>query len=170
MPSPLIGVESGDCQRLVALFNTLFADRYDTCLVAGGQEPIYLPAQRPEQPHEIIFTHDYPASALHEVAHWCIAGLGRRQQIDYGYWYLPDGRDGSAQARFEAVEARPQALEWLFAETAGIHFCPSVDNLASENQDVGRFTAAIQREKADMRKRSIPSRAHIFLQALRADA
>ena len=50
-------------------------------------------------------------SALHEVAHWCIASAGRRRCRDYGYWYIPPPRDATAQTEFFAVEARVQALE-----------------------------------------------------------
>ena len=33
---------------------------------------------------ELQFTHDYERSALHELAHWCIAGDARRKYDDYG--------------------------------------------------------------------------------------
>ncbi len=51
------------------------------------------------------------ASALHEIAHWCIAGENRCQQVDYGYWYEPNGRSEERQFEFEKVEVKPQALE-----------------------------------------------------------
>ena len=99
---------AGDLRRI---FDQLFLHQYNTCLRGGGAEPIYLPASSCGELHRVIFRHDYFSSALHEVAHWCIAGPLRRQQVDYGYWYVPDGRDAQQQLRFEQVEARPQALE-----------------------------------------------------------
>ena len=81
------------CDQLVDIFNQAFSDGYNTRLVKGGKEPEYLPADDDCHYHRIIFTRDYFASALHEIAHWCIAGEQRRQQHDYGYWYAPDGRN-----------------------------------------------------------------------------
>ncbi len=49
------------------------------------------------------------ASALHEISHWCIAGKARRELVDFGYWYCPDGRDAMTQSQFEDVEVKPQA-------------------------------------------------------------
>jgi elongation factor P hydroxylase len=66
---------------------------------------------------------------LHEVAHWCIAGSARRKQVDFGYWYAPDGRNASQQRAFENVEYKPQALEWFFAKACGYRFRISADNL-----------------------------------------
>ncbi len=40
---------------------------------------------------------DFFASALHEISHWCVAGKARREQVDFGYWYCPDGRDAMTQ-------------------------------------------------------------------------
>jgi elongation factor P hydroxylase len=65
---------------------------------------------------------DYLASALHEVAHWCLAGVERRKLEDYGYWYSPDGRSRGEQSAFENVEARPQALEWILSDTCNSCF------------------------------------------------
>src|SRR5699024_7455731 len=59
---------------LVRIFNQVFATTYRTLLEAGGDEPLYQPASEPAGRHRIVFTRDYFASALHEVAHWCIAG------------------------------------------------------------------------------------------------
>ena len=71
---------------------------------------------------------------LVEQAHWCIAGKSRRLLRDYGYWYVPDGRNASQQFEFERVEVKPQALEWLFSTACGIQFKVSADNL---NNDMG---------------------------------
>ena len=84
-------------QDLIVLFNQLFEKEYNTRLESGGNEPIYLPAKSLNSTHRIIFTNDYFASALHEIAHWCIASKNRRLMQDYGYWYQPDGRDQKNQ-------------------------------------------------------------------------
>lgn len=104
-----------DAQDLVTLFNKTFLSTENTELAGGYNEPLYQPAMPDNPTHRILFTHDYFASALHEVAHWCVAGTTRRQQVDYGYWYEPDGRTQEQQHLFEKVEVRPQAFEWIFA-------------------------------------------------------
>lgn len=124
--------------QLIRLFNSEFQQSERTILVdglrAGFAEPIYLPAtcsDAQEEPyHRVIFAHGFARSALHEVAHWCVAGKVRRQLPDFGYWYAPDGRNAAQQAAFEAVEITPQAVEWLLSLAAGIEFEISVDNLA----------------------------------------
>ena len=97
-------------------------------LIGGFEEPLYLPATD-SRAAEIRFRSDYPSSALHEVAHWCLAGARRRALEDYGYWYEAD-RDAKAQHAFESVEARPQALEWVFSRAVGCVFRVSADNLS----------------------------------------
>lgn len=123
---------SRSSQSLVSLFNQLFQKSEKTVLQGGSEEPLYLPADAEYSCHRIIFTRDYSASALHEVAHWCIAGTQRRQHIDYGYWYCPDGRTATQQRSFEQVEIKPQALEWILAKAAGLPFRISADNLNSQ--------------------------------------
>ena len=82
--------------------------------------------------------------ALHEVAHWCVAGPRRRCLDDYGYWYAPDGRDAAAQAEFLRVEVRPQALEALFCAACNHPFRVSLDNLDGDPGDEARFAADVQ--------------------------
>ena len=83
-------------QTLISLFNETFEKDFKVRLVRGNDEPIYLPAGIGEgslkaQPYaQVVFAHGYFASGLHEIAHWCLAGEKRRQQVDYGYWYCPD--------------------------------------------------------------------------------
>ncbi|MCH8543126.1 MAG: elongation factor P hydroxylase [Alcanivorax sp.] len=112
-------------EDLELLFAQTFAERYQTVLCGGAEEPLY----QPGSPHRIVYTRDYFRSALHEVAHWCVAGAARRQQVDYGYWYAPDGRDAVQQRAFEQAEVKPQALELLFCEACGHPFTVSLDNL-----------------------------------------
>lgn len=117
------------CDSLILLFNQCFAAAYNTRLLGGAAEPIYLPMGADCAYHRIIFRQDYFASALHEVAHWCVAGSQRRLRADYGYWYAEDGRTEQQQKVFEQVEVKPQALEWLFSVAAGAPFRVSADNL-----------------------------------------
>lgn len=115
---------------LILIFERCFFAEFHTLLQGGVDEPFYLPPAPPE-PAKILFTRDYFASALHEVAHWCVAGEDRRRVADYGYWYAPDGRSAAQQAEFERVEIKPQALEWLFSSACGTPFRVSADNLTS---------------------------------------
>ena len=116
-----------DAHHLTRLFNREFAVSDGTELIGGAAEPYY----QPGAPHRVYFRADYVRSALHEVAHWCVAGASRRQLPDYGYWYSPDGRDAEQQQAFFAVEARPQAVERCFCEAIGIPFSASVDNVGA---------------------------------------
>ena len=78
-----------DYRDLIRIFNSLFRESHGTVLVKGGDEPVYLPACDRFPHHRLVFAHGYFASALHESAHWCIAGAQRRLLEDFGYWYLP---------------------------------------------------------------------------------
>lgn len=117
-----MSVHSHHYQQLIDAFNGCFADTLNTRLIKGEEEPVYLPADDAVPYHRIIFAHGYYASALHEIAHWCITGARRRLLVDFGYWYCPDGRDADTQARFERAEIKPQALEWMFCVAAGFPF------------------------------------------------
>jgi len=110
------------------IFNASFSGSHNTCLQGGFDEPEYTPSSV-DSSAQIGYKFDYVQSALHEVAHWCIAGQTRRNQLDYGYWYAPDGRNTEQQKSFFLVESRPQGLEWIFSSAAGLSFLPSVDNL-----------------------------------------
>ena len=116
-------------EELTAIFNSLFSDSFNTRLEGGADEPLYLPASSSCKHNRLVFCQDYISSALHEVAHWCLAGEKRRNLIDYGYWYHPDGRSRAQQKIFEKVEIRPQALEWIFSVAASHSFTVSTDNL-----------------------------------------
>lgn len=159
--------------RLVAsdlerIFRDCFFADYGTVLEGGGAEPLYLPSPQPDRsPHRIVYREDYFASALHEVAHWCIAGSARRQREDYGYWYRPDGRDVWEQAEFERAEARPQALEWIFSEACGFEFQLSADNLGAALGPSERFEQAVRRARDAYLRRGLSERAARFRDALR---
>lgn len=70
-------------QDLIAIFNDTFLETFNTKLELGGDEPIYLPADQEHPHHRIIFARGFYASALHEIAHWCVAGPERRLLEDF---------------------------------------------------------------------------------------
>ena len=154
---------------LERLFGDCFAQSYQTILVGGGDEPLYVPSASPETaPHQVIYREDYFASALHEVAHWCLAGADRRQQDDYGYWYAPDGRSAEQQAEFERAEARPQALESIFSEACHFPFNLSADNLDGGFGPSDRFRLAVEEAREAFSERGLPRRAEAFRRALKS--
>ena len=132
--------------------------------MGGASEPFYLPGQ----PNQVLFRADYVRSALHEVAHWCVAGRRRRGLPDYGYWYTPDGRSAERQAAFFLVEAKPQAIESLFCEALNVAFAPSVDNLvhASSDSALRAFEKRIGVWRARLLGGGLPRRASRFMAAL----
>ena len=125
--------------KIIAVFNQCFAQSYRVELRGGADEPLYVPATI-DKPAELIFREDFPASALHEAAHWCIAGEQRRQRADFAYSYIAGPRSDAEQALFFAAELRTQSLESVFAHAANVIFNPSADNL---NCDVSAFAGAI---------------------------
>lgn len=164
---------------LVVIFAQTLGEQYRTRLVPGGDEPLYRPAAGADADsgtdsktdskncHEIIFRHDYFQSALHELAHWCIAGADRRQQPDYGYWYRPDTRTAPQQTEFEHAEARPQAVEWLLTAACGKPFRVSLDNLAGGDPlDEGSLWRAVYGELQRCLAGAMPPRAAILARAL----
>ncbi|MBT0587437.1 elongation factor P hydroxylase [Alteromonas sp. SM 2104] len=163
---PTAEVEETQCvDELITLFNQTFK-ALNTRLVRGAGEPIYLPADAQAHYHRIEFAHGFFNSALHEVAHWCIAGEQRRQQVDYGYWYCPDGRNDEQQQAFEQVEVKPQAIEWAFSTSAGRFFRVSTDNLAGVEPDRTAFAHKVSNALQHYLQHGFPSRAHQFIDAL----
>ncbi len=115
-----------------------------TLLIGGAEEPVYLPA-RGSRPALIRYAYDYPRSALHELAHWCLAGSRARALEDYGLWYQPPPRSVAEQARFYAAEVPVQALEMLLSRACGIEFRFSADNPGA---DYGPDREAFERKVA----------------------
>ncbi|PSW11185.1 elongation factor P hydroxylase [Photobacterium rosenbergii] len=154
---------------IINIFNQTFLDSFNTELILGGDEPIYLPAGEQHPHHRVIFARGYFASALHEIAHWCIAGPQRRLLEDYGYWYEPDGRTEEVQAEFEKVEIKPQAVEWILAASCGFRFQVSCDNLSGncEPDRVG-FTNKVREQVLVYLKGGMPARAKTLSEALRS--
>jgi elongation factor P hydroxylase len=163
---------AGDCPSasssdlLIELFDELFVPSLQTCLCGGSEEPIYLPACETGTLNEIHFTRNYFASALHEIAHWCVAGPERLKQVDYGYWYAPDGRTQAQQLEFEQVEVKPQALEWIFSAACGSRFNVSADNLALGVGPSEVFKQAVFDQVVTYCKLGLPRRADVWLTAL----
>lgn len=153
---------------IIALFDGVFADTYRTRLVRGDDEPLYLPASPECDHHRVIFARGFFASALHEISHWCIAGARRRMLQDYGYWYLPDGRDARQQEAFEAAEVAPQALEMLFSYACDFRFHVSVDNLGEVTVDRKGFQARVEVQAECYRREGLPHRGEAFRMALAA--
>ncbi|WP_345552122.1 elongation factor P hydroxylase [Microbulbifer aestuariivivens] len=168
MTSP---TEAETATRISVVFDRCFAaaDGLNTRLCGGHMEPYYRPAGEQYPFHRVEFTRDYPASALHEAAHWCVAGDARRQQPDYGYWYAPDGRSEEQQRLFEQVEVKPQALEWIFSRACGLRFRVSADNLALGLGPSDDFKAAIFAQVRSYCRQGLPGRARQFAAALAAE-
>jgi elongation factor P hydroxylase len=151
--------------ELMSIFASTFAASENTVLERGDAEPLYLPATA-NGPARIIFAHGFFSSALHEIAHWCVAGPERRKQVDLGYWYAPDGRRPEQQQVFEQVEVRPQALEWMFSVAAGYPFRVSCDNLEFGPYDLEAFRRNIHTEVLRRLDEGLPARARRFVEAL----
>lgn len=151
---------------LIRIFNNCFQNSYHTQLAYGQDEPIYLPAHDKQFYHTIFFAHGFFSSALHECAHWFLAGEQRRTLIDYGYWYMPDGRSAEQQALFQQVEVKPQALEWVLSKACGHLFRLSFDNLQGDTPEAEQFSIAVQKQVIVYESLGLPKRAQIFQQAL----
>ncbi|MEL0633258.1 elongation factor P hydroxylase [Pseudoalteromonas carrageenovora] len=151
---------------LISIFDTAFYHSHNTRLVKGDDEPIYLPVNNSTAFNQIVFAHGFYASALHEIAHWLIAGAERRKREDYGYWYCPDGRDKQKQAEFENVEVKPQAIEWLLSNAAGFEFNVSVDNLNGEQTCRFDFQARVHQQVLIFIEQGVNARTHTLLKAL----
>ena len=153
-------------QDLISLFNSCFLEEYNTELVKGEDEPIYLPATENQPHHRIFFAHGFFASALHECAHWLIAGPNRRELIDFGYWYEPDGRSIAQQKEFQSVEVKPQAIEWILSMAAGFPFRVSIDNLNGSEADTDAFKLTVYNQVKTYSEKGLPKRAETFRKAL----
>lgn len=129
--------ETSQVDWLILHFNHWFS-YHNVQLIRGEHEPEYFPATLNE-PAKIQFAHGFFNSALHEISHWTIAGKKRRTLADLGYWYAPDGRSAEQQQLFEHVEIKPQAIEWLFAQSFQRPFRVSLDNLTGQSHDATDF-------------------------------
>lgn len=161
---------------LIDIFNDCFGISFNTRLVLGNDEPIYLPANASDigidaKPYaQVVFAHGYYASALHEIAHWCLAGEERRKEIDFGYWYTPDGRTKAQQEAFQKVEIKPQAIEWALCLSAGFKFNVSCDNINGDEfgkqPDRHEFQQEIYNQVLKYLERGFPPRATFLMTKL----
>ncbi len=154
-------------EAFVELINDRVLRRFNTEMVGGFDEPYYAAAQE-HIPAQIQFRYDYFRSALHELAHWCVAGDVRRLLDDYGYWYAPDGRNQDEQAAFFNVEVKPQAIEWAFAMLCQLTFDVSVDNLdqSEEVTGINEFKQSVKTQLLDYIETGFPERAQEILELL----
>ena len=148
------------------VFSQVFLETFNTRIQGGAPEPYYESGSAGTA--VIYYREDFAASALHEIAHWCLAGKQRRGQDDYGYWYNPS-RDNLAQEKFEAVEVKPQAIEWVFNIALGTNFRVSIDNLSLIDHDSLPFRRAVKDQVSYWLDKGLPSRARQFAQALAGD-
>ena len=159
-------VQIHNYQDLITIFNNCFFEKYNTLLVKGGDEPLYLPADENRAHNTLFFAYGFFASALHESSHWLIAGENRRKLVDFGYWYIPDGRTASEQQLFQSVEIKPQALEWILSRAAGFPFRMSIDNLNGSELEVFSFKSAVYEQVKTYCQQGLSERADIFRRAL----
>ncbi|QTH72049.1 elongation factor P hydroxylase [Pseudoalteromonas xiamenensis] len=153
---------------LISLFDHVFYASHNTRLVRGEDEPIYLPADGEVSYCRIIFAHGFYASAMHEIAHWLVAGKERRKLVDFGYWYCPDGRDEQQQSEFEKVEVLPQAIEWALSVSAGFPFNVSADNLNGAPTCRFQFQEKVHTKLLSLLDTGFNPRAEALMQALSA--
>lgn len=149
--------------------NTLLlphADAWKDMTATPAVEPVYLPASKDCPHHRIVYAHGFFSSALHEVAHWCLAGKVRRALPDYGYWYQPDGRNAEQQAEFERVEVRPQAIEMAFSLACEYPFRVSTDNLSGVTPEILSFEMKVRAAFERFRQHGFPPRAQRFIDVL----
>ena len=151
---------------LIRLFNHCFQISHRTQLSYGKDEPVYIPANDNLGDHIIYFAHGFYSSALHECAHWLLAGEQRRNLIDYGYWYCPDGRSEVEQRLFQQVEVKPQALEWVLSKACAYPFRLSLDNLNGSASDCSQFAMAVEQQCQRYENTGLPKRAQKFQEAL----
>ena len=161
-----IGCMTHHYQDLINIFEATFWEDYQTLLVKGDGEPVYLPADDTVNYHRIIFAHGFYASGLHEISHWLVAGKKRRLLEDFGYWYHPDGRDAQKQSEFEDMEVKPQAIEWSLSVAAGFDFNVSCDNLDGVEPDRFAFQARVYEQVKKFLKDGYPTRVNRLMQAL----
>ncbi len=118
--------------EVVNIFHHLFGKKEHVRLCYGADEPFYQAAMN-EQPAVIYSRSNFLSSALHEIAHWCLAGKERRALDDFGYWYFPEGRSKEQQMAFESVEVKPQAIECLLSLACGHPFKVSLDDFSQHS-------------------------------------
>lgn len=155
-----------DHAALARCFEACFSAFRVRC-IGGAPEPRYEPESDGRRAR-LYYRDDHAASVLHEAAHWCLAGLHRHRLPDFGYDYAPPPRTAAQQTEFLRLERRPQALESLFADAAGVPFVASFDDVEDAHMAIrSTFLHALERERVQLRQ-AMPIRAGQFLVALQA--
>ncbi len=159
-----------DCQQIKDIFEQTFGPTHHIQLIGGAEEPLYLPREcvSGHSWNKLIYTLDYPASALHEIAHWCLASDTQLRLKDWGHWYVPDGRTAEQQSIFQRAEVRVQAVEWMLSISAGRPFRESSDNLNGEMPDDCYFRNQIYQQVLNFCQQGFPERARILFNAFTA--
>ncbi|WP_196137490.1 elongation factor P hydroxylase [Aliikangiella sp. G2MR2-5] len=157
--------EVNKLNTLVEIFNKLFQNTENTVLQPGADEPFYQ-APSNNKGAVIYSREDYFSSALHEIAHWCIAGNERRKIDDFGYWYKPEGRSIEEQLAFEQVEVKPQAIEWAFHMACDHPFHFSADNLSQAIEASDSFKLNVSNQLNIYLANGLPRRGQILFEAL----
>ncbi|TQV86751.1 elongation factor P hydroxylase [Aliikangiella coralliicola] len=153
--------------KLVEIFNQLFFQSENVRLQIGADEPFYR-AAKGGSPAIIYSREDFLSSALHEIAHWCVAGVKRRGLDDFGYWYKPEGRSLQEQLEFEKVEVKPQAIEWALSLACNHIFNFSADNVSQNIDASASFKKSVTEQLKDyLMNDSLPTRAALLFNTLR---
>lgn len=155
--------------RIIEVFNSCFRTAEQTWLIGGANEPWYERAKGDNEAR-LYCRADYAASALHEVAHWCLATQEQRMRDDFGFTYLAPPRTLAAQRAFFQLELPVQSLESLFADAAGIEFKVSADSFdPSHAKLISEFAGAVACYRTTTEKwleSEAGSRAKLFADAL----
>ena len=153
--------------EIARVFDCVFGASHNAVMTGGAEEPLYVPASG-GAPAMLFFTRDHAASALHEAAHWCIAGRGRRERVDYGYRYVLPPRTEAQRAAFFAAEVAVQALESVFAACVGLQFRISADDFSATTEERREFSVQVRRRALAVAQHGLPPRAALFADALQA--
>jgi elongation factor P hydroxylase len=153
------------CKLIIESFNEEFKE-LNTVVKGGFDEPFYL-AQNEDGYSEIQFRENFPRSALHEISHWCVAGVERRKQDDFGYWYAPDGRTQEEQDAFFKIEVLPQAYERYFCLALNMKFEPSADNLNGTVEGLEQFNSDLKDKFNELLKTGFPNRVERLYRRLK---
>lgn len=162
VPPILSGVSTE--KKICETFSKCFSEQLE--IRGGASEPLYLPAREGARA-QLFYRENFTASLLHEISHWCLAGPLRREKVDFGYTYLAGPRSKTEQVKFFSYEVKPQALEWIFAEAAGLEFEFSVDDFSNTFKDeITLFHAQVKEQKDLFLMLGLPERGEVFRKAL----
>ena len=100
-------IENLPLATITALFETLFFKQFNTRLLGAAEEPIYIPAGvDPQEPGFETVCWSITASTFAMTTSpvpstsrpiGVSPAAQRREQLDFGYWYSPDGRSAQQQ-------------------------------------------------------------------------